>query len=268
MMRFLSPFIVVLMLPIVCHAWGGEAHQIIALIAEEHLTPATKAAVKELLDGASIADAEIVSWADEVKRTERRDTADWHYVNIPVDDPKGFNRARDGRDGENVIDAIDRQVKVLADRSAPREKRVEALKFVVHLVGDVHQPLHCADRNDRGGNKRLVFYPGRREAVSLHFVWDTLIVRDFVGKQKIADVAAAIGKLNFINEREWPKGTPQDWANESRGFAYSAAYRGVDADGPPPRLSSNYVNQAISDLRPQFKRAGLRLATVLNAALR
>ena len=91
-------------------------------------------------------------------------------MDIPFDDPKGFDRARDGRNGNNVIDAVDRQVKILADKAQPREKRVEALKFVVHFVGDIHQPLHCAERNgDRGGNKRLVFYPGGCEAVSLHF---------------------------------------------------------------------------------------------------
>jgi hypothetical protein len=209
-----------------------------------------------------------VNWADEIRR-ERRETAPWHYVDIPVDDPKGFNRARDGRGGENVIDKVTEQAKILADKSQPREKRQEALKWVVHLVGDLHQPLHCAQRNgDRGGNKRLVFYPGRREAVSLHFVWDTLIVRELIGKQKVADVAASIEKMNFINEKEWPKGTPEDWANESRGVAYGVAYLGIAADGPPPHLSPNYMNQAISDVRPQLKRGGVRLATVLNAALK
>ena len=120
----------------------------------------------------------------------------------------------------------------------------------------------------KGGNKRLVFYPGRREAVSLHFVWDTLIVRELIGKQKVADVAASIEKMNFINEKEWPKGTPEYWANESRAFAYGVAYLGIAADGPPPHLSPNYLNQAISDVRPQLKRAGVRLATVLNQTLK
>lgn len=134
-----------LLVPAACHAWGGEGHQLVALIAEDHLTPQAKAAVKELLDGAQISDAEVASWADQIRR-ERRETAPWHYVNIPHD-AQGFDRQRDGRDGDNIIDALERQAKILPDKSAPREQRQEALKWVVHLVGDLHQPLHCAERN-------------------------------------------------------------------------------------------------------------------------
>jgi hypothetical protein len=161
---------VLLIFPAVCLAWGGEGHQIVALIAEDHLTPRAKAAVTELLDGAHISDAEVASWADEVRR-QRSNTAPWHYVNIPHD-AGAFDQVRDGNNVNNVIDAIDAQLKVLADKAAPREKRQEALKFVVHFMGDIHQPLHCADRNgDKGGNKRLVFFLDRRKAVSLHSVW-------------------------------------------------------------------------------------------------
>src|SRR5687768_12079862 len=139
-MRLWSATLLVLLLPTICQAWGGEGHQLLALIAEDQLTPAAKAAVKELLDGANISDAEVVNWADEIRR-ERRETAPWHYVNIPHD-AEAFDRGRDGRDGDNVIDAIERQAKVLADKTQPREKRMEALKFVIHFVGDIHQPLH------------------------------------------------------------------------------------------------------------------------------
>src|SRR5687767_2936645 len=119
----------VLILPSCSLAWGGEGHQLVALIAEGQLTPRAKAVVKELLDGANISDAAVVNWADEIRR-ERRDTADWHYVNIPHD-AASFDAERDGRQGENIIAAIEREAKVLADKTQPREKRVEALKFVV-----------------------------------------------------------------------------------------------------------------------------------------
>jgi hypothetical protein len=101
-------------------------------------------------------------------RRERRETAPWHYVNIPVD-ADGYDPAKHGNNGENVIDAIDRFAKVLADKGKPKEERVEALKFLVHFVGDLHKPLHCAEPNgDKGGNERLVFFPARKQAVSLH----------------------------------------------------------------------------------------------------
>jgi len=125
-------------------AWNGEAHQLVAWIAEERLSDKAKAGVKELLENAEITDAEVVGWADQIRR-ERRESAPWHYVNIPVD-AKGYDHKRDGKDGDTVIGAIERFTKILANPKVPREKRVEALKFVVHFIGDLHQPLHCVDR--------------------------------------------------------------------------------------------------------------------------
>lgn len=192
MRRFIAAFLV-LITPSTCFAWGGEAHQLVALIAEEHLTPATKAAVADLLDGANISDAEVASWADEIRR-DRRGTADWHYVKIPHDQ-KEFDPVRDAAREENVIDKVSEQAKVLADKSAPREKRIEALKFVVHLVGDLHQPLHCAERHgDKGGNGRLVFFLDRRTAYSLHYVWDTGLIRELVARRKVLQVAVELAK--------------------------------------------------------------------------
>jgi len=86
---------VIALLPSLCPAWSGDAHQIVALIAEDQLTPAARAAVADLLDGGNISDAEVASWADEIRR-ERSETASWHYVTIPHD-AKVFDRQRDGR---------------------------------------------------------------------------------------------------------------------------------------------------------------------------
>jgi hypothetical protein len=92
-MRLVLSAVLIFFLPSLCHAWGGEGHQLVALIAEDYLTPAARAAVKDLLNGANISDAEVASWADEVRR-ERRETAPWHYVTIPHD-AQGFDRERD-----------------------------------------------------------------------------------------------------------------------------------------------------------------------------
>src|SRR5688500_888706 len=113
-------------------AWNGEAHQLVAWIAEARLSEKATVGVKELLGGADLSDAEGVSWADEVRR-ERKETAPWHYVSIPVE-ATTYDSAKHGKDGENVIDAIERFAKVLADKNAPKEERAEALKFVVHFV--------------------------------------------------------------------------------------------------------------------------------------
>lgn len=249
-----------------CLAWGGEGHQIVALIAEEHLTPEVKTAVKDLLDGGNISDAEVASWADEVRR-ERRETSGWHYVNIPHD-AEGFDRGRDGRDGDNVIDAIERQAKVLADRTQPREKRVEALKFVVHFVGDLHQPLHCADRNgDKGGNGQLVFFLDRRGSVSLHSVWDGAILRELIGKRRISDIGQSFHNMIEVKQKaEWSKGSAEQWANESHRVAVERVYTGV-TEGTVPRLGKEYVQQHAPVVAEQLMMGGVRLASVLNRAL-
>jgi hypothetical protein len=143
-------------------AWNGEAHQLVAYIAEERLSDKAKSGVAELLGDAQLSDAEVASWADQIRR-DRRETAPWHYVNIPID-ADGYDPKRDANGGDNIIDALERQSKVLADKRAPKEERIEALKFVVHLIGDIHQPLHCGDRGDKGGNRRLVFFMDRKKA--------------------------------------------------------------------------------------------------------
>lgn len=104
--------------------------------------------MKELLGDADLSDAEVVSWADEVRR-ERKESAPWHYVAIPAD-ADGYDPKID-RGGNNVMDAIERFAKILVDKKAPKEDRIEALKFLVHFVGDIHQPLHRI-LHDRSGN--------------------------------------------------------------------------------------------------------------------
>jgi hypothetical protein len=231
------------LLPTQLFPWGGEGHQIVALIAERNLKPSARAMVTELLGDANISDAEVVSWADEIKRDERRDTADWHYVNIPMT-ADTFDRRRDGRRGENVIDKLTEQSRVLADESQPREKRAEALKWVVHLAGDVHQPLHVADRNqDRGGNSCLVFFLELRRAESLHKVWDTWLVREIIarpvgcrrrrrggqGHQRRAAQGVGGGDTRDVGERGAPRGGRESLRRRAVGRAAAETRCGLRA---------------------------------------
>jgi len=156
----------------------------------------------------------------------------------------------------------------LADKSASKEDRAEALKFVVHFVGDLHQPLHCAERNkDKGGNGRLVFFLDRKKAVNLHQVWDTQNLLSDKGKLKIADYAeklsAKIGKADIA---KWKSGTATDWANDSHRVAVEKVYAGVPVDGAPPKLGTDYVEKNAIVLEEQLEKGGIRLATVLNRA--
>ena len=263
-MNFRLTALIIFLLPASLYAWGGDGHQIVCLIAEERLTPAGKAGIKELLGDANISDAEIASWADNVRR-ERSETGPWHYVDIPTD-AKAFDEQRDGRHGNNVIDKINDFSKVLADKKASKADRAEALKFLVHFVGDLHQPLHCAERNkDRGGNGRLVFFLDQPRATNLHSVWDTSILLHHKGRTRIFDYAQALNS-NITPERakEWAKGTSEAWANESHDLAVTVVYAGVPEGGAPPKLDLAYVQKAEPVIDEQLQRAGVRLAMLLN----
>ena len=128
--------------PTALFGWGGDGHQITCMIAEERLTPVAKAEIAELLGEGHISDEAVASWADNIRRNYDF-TGPWHYVDIPAD-AAGFDEKRDGNGGENVIEKIEVYEMVLADRATPRAWRIEALKFVCHFAGDLHQPLHCA----------------------------------------------------------------------------------------------------------------------------
>ena len=258
-------FLTFLLIPSTLFAWGGDGHQIVALIAEERLTPEAQAGIHELLGkDVNISDAEIASWADNIRR-ESPDTASWHFVDIPTTQPC-FDRKRDGRDGDNVINALNDYVIDLGNKSKSKPVRAEALKFVVHFVGDIHQPLHCAERNDdRGGNARLVFFLDQPRAMNLHSVWDTQILLHDEGNSRILDYAQWLNRQIQPEQAEaWAKGTPENWVNESHQVAVDVVYKGVPADGPPPKLDAAYIHRAEPIIEQQLERGGVRLAEILN----
>ena len=159
-------------------AWGSEGHRIVAEIAEQYLEPTTARQVRDLLALENETTlAEVSTWADHI-RGRRRDTARWHYVDIPIrppaGTPAGYDASRDCPRGDCVVAAIERFTDTLRDKSASPGDRLEALKFVVHFVADVHQPLHCADNGDCGGNDVRVSFLGQH--MTLHAVWDSGIL--------------------------------------------------------------------------------------------
>lgn len=248
------------------YGWGGEGHQIVALIAENHLAPATKAKIVSIIGkDQDMADAEFANWADRIRR-ERSETGGYHFVDIPAD-AKNYDPARDGNDGTNVIDALAKYVDVLRDESKPKADREEALRWVVHLAGDLQQPLHCAERNkDRGGNSVPVFLLDQKgKAGNLHSVWDSGILRTMIEKRPIAEYADSLDrKITPKQIGAWQAGNPIAWANESHDLAVKYVYAGVAADGPPVRLDETYVARARPVIEQQLERGGIRLAMILD----
>src|SRR6185312_3314064 len=191
-------------------------HRIAADIAEQYLEPATARQIHDLLaiENATTL-ASVSTWADDIRR-QRPETAPWHYVNIPINPPAGtppaYDAARDCPNGACVVAAIGRFEAVLRDQAAPPRQRLEALKFLVHLVADINQPLHCANNGDRGGNDVHVEFEGR--STNLHAVWDSGIL----AAMKIGDDRAyALSLAQSITPDEaarWRSGTPANWATD------------------------------------------------------
>lgn len=248
-------------------AWGDKGHRVAAIVAEARLTPAAQEAVRALIGPSRLRDAAM--WADHIRR-DRADTAPWHYVDIPLDRTEYDARKHcaDPRPGDCVVEAVARFRHVLADPGRPRAERAEALKFVTHLVVDLHQPLHCADNHDRGGNDVLVTFfgeplnPVSGKPWNLHAVWDAGLI-----ERRGLSVSAYARRLTRRIDRGaaagMERGTIVDWALEAHRAAVETSYR-----LPPHReLGEAYAAAALPVVDDMLARAGVRLAKVLNDAL-
>jgi hypothetical protein len=237
-------------------AWGPVAHRVVARVAARHLSPAARHETARLLEGTSLAD--VAFWADEI-RERRPDTARWHYVDIPLraDDYRPSRDCRTTPRGDCIIAALERERAMLADHAASDDRRAEALRFVVHLIGDLHQPLHCADDGDHGGNAVEVSFLGRPER--LHAVWDGgLLAASGLGEgawvERVATRASDLRRL--------ARGTLVDWALETHHAAVEHAY----VIPPSHRLDRRWVAANEPVVERQLALAAIRLAQVLNQA--
>ena len=238
-------------------AWAPEGHQVVAAIAERELTPVARARVAALLGGqaAIVLDS---SWADEI-RDQRPETASWHYVNIEIGSA-GYDAARDCASGDCVVAQIERDHRILSDPQAPQAAKAEALRFLIHFVADLHQPLHAADHHDKGGNAELVRWRGKR--TSLHQIWDLDVVTA-LGNDSERVAAQIDGSLTLQQKAQLRGGTPQTWANESFALAGREIYAKLPPFGPI-RLPEDYARAESGVARLQLAKAGLRLAAMLN----
>ena len=252
-------------------AWGQEGHSIVAEIAQRRLDAGTLEKIKALLkdetpevEAPQVALASIASWADDY-RAKNEQSTNWHFVDIPYErntyDP-AIDCKRDPKFGDCVINSIERSRVTLADCSKPPKERAEALKFLVHFVGDIHQPLHAAERNnDHGGNEVQVTFFGK--PMKLHALWDTGLIMHTV---------YAWGTYVERLETKWfpgrdltglDGGTPVDWALESHEFAREFAYNIPDGSV----LADNYYRDALPVVDRQLALGGVRLARLLKNTL-
>lgn len=252
-----------LMFPASAEAWGPTGHEIIARIAADNLTPAAHLRLSQILGGDAPALMVLnSSWADEI-RSARPETASWHFVNIEVGS-KAYDQKRDCPKDACVVRQIERDAGLLRDPRAPFAARREALFFLIHFVGDLHQPLHAADRHDKGGNGFMV-YQGRKRS-NLHRVWDEDLV-EALGSDAMADAADIEAELSPAERASIVSGNPAGWASETFQLGAREIYGRLPATGPV-RLPRDYATRERPVVRRQLARAGLRLAMLLNAIYR
>jgi hypothetical protein len=267
------------------HAFGPDGHRIVGEIAQPLLTPRALQGVEYLLREDRLADrtpsgrktiAEVAYWADEIKDFKwGKARGAWHYDDIPVcetPDPAKYCRVN------CASRRLEEQIGILGDRSQHPRRRNEALKWVVHLIGDIHQPLHAADNRDHGGNHVRASFFGETEnppwgPINLHAIWDVHIVSRMLKERDPAQQLLA-SPIAEAERAAWERGSIADWMAESHEVAKSVVYGNLPGGlscGPRQAaavpIGEDYYAKAAPALAQQMRKAGVRLARVLNETL-
>ncbi|MDP1028560.1 S1/P1 nuclease [Sphingomonas sp. KR1UV-12] len=263
-------------------AFWEYGHETVAAIAWDNIKPATRTAIRHILaaektlntptcPARTIEQASV--WPDCVKPLKDAEgksrfgyAYSWHYQNVNICEP--FDLVPACKDGDCVSTQIDRQRAILADRHATPRARVMALAFLVHFVGDLHQPLHAGDKGDKGGNEAKADYgiyaPAR---MNLHSIWDGLLA-----ERAISTPPPLVKRYPLATRRRLAAGTTTDWSRESwqaARTAYATAMHGDPCQPTPARLklTDADVAQLVPLLRGEVVKGGLRLARLLDSAL-
>lgn len=241
-------------------AFGPDGHRIVGELAQRQLSNDARAEIALLLAGETESTlASIANWADDARETPIYAwSAPLHYVNFPRTSCD-YDPARDCRDGRCIVDAIERFAAQLADHDQPLPARREALKFLIHFVGDIHQPLHAGYGDDRGGNLFQVYYLGRGS--NLHALWDGGILRS--AQRKWRDHVEILSVRSPSHSTRWSKRMPRRWARESCRLIEKVALY----PPRPGRVPPGYIERQLPVIEDRLVLAGARLAALLNAVL-
>lgn len=234
-------------------AWGQKGHDVTCSIAERHLSKKAARKISEVLDGKSI--VYWATWLDNASHTpEYSYTQTWHYKDIDPDET--YETAVLCESGDCVT-AINAQVEALRSGTLNKEAEALALKMLVHLVGDLHCPMHTGRKNDQGGNKWQVQFFNR--GTNLHSVWDSDLV-EASHKWTFTEWTDQIDRVDKKTAKVLAEGTPDDWCKETHEIAEQIY-------GKTPvgsKISYNYIAESAPVIEDQLLRAGLRLASLLN----
>jgi len=237
-------------------SWGFKGHQAVGTIAENHLTPQAKENVKALLGTQSMAD--VATWADEVRNEPAfKTTAGWHFVDLPLgltfDE---FSKEVKAQGENNVYGAMQKARIVLTHPQSTRAQKIEALKFLIHFVGDAHQPMHVSRKEDKGGNTIQVQFDN--QGTNLHSLWDSKLI-DHEGLS-VAEMSKQYDQATDAQIRQWQKDQTMQWLWESYQIT-TKLYAEAESNN---KMDEGYYKDHIGIIRQRIDQAGIRLAGVLN----
>jgi hypothetical protein len=233
-------------------AFGPIGHRTVATVAESYLTDSAKKQILELLDGENI--ITVSTFADDIKSDKKYDyTHVWHYVNI--EEGKSYAESEKNPKGD-LIWAFNKSVEVLKDPKSSKEDKAFYLKMLVHLVGDLHQPLHCGRGEDMGGNTIKVKWFRRK--TNLHRVWDSDMINS--NKYSFSELAASMKRPPYIDKSKVESGNIITWFQESNNLS-KVVYASAN---PEENLMYGYNYKYFPIVKERLNYAGIRLAKVLN----
>ena len=242
-----------LLIPAMALAWGPKGHDTVAYIAEKHLSKKALQNITEVLEGKSL--VYVANWMDNASHTdEYAYTKTWHYVNVDPAEGTYANSKKD-KAGDAVV-AINTLVENLKSGELTAEEERVQLMMLIHIVGDMHCPMHAGHKSDRGGNGTQVKYFGKMK--NLHSVWDSEIVES-AHRWSYCEWQENIDRVNRKEVKALSLGTPNDWIEESVLLA-DDIYNSSTAGG---NLSYDYVARYAPVIETQLLKGGLRLAKLL-----
>jgi hypothetical protein len=238
-------------LPLTLVSWGFKGHRAVATIAQKHLTSNTAYVVWAYLNGESM--PEVATWADE---NRNRTTATWHFLNLPLGlTHEQFVKSVSESDN-NVYSAILKTEAALKDKSLTATQKNEALKYLIHLVGDAHQPMHISRKEDKGGNTIQVRFDNK--GTNLHSLWDSKLI-DHEGLSE-ADIARTYDVATTGQIRQWQSDSPMEWIWESYQISSELYAQAKTGQG----IDEAYYQKYITVIHKRIDLAGIRLAGELN----
>ncbi|GAA0301988.1 S1/P1 nuclease [Psychrosphaera haliotis] len=237
-------------------AYGQNGHRIIGQIAEWHLTPVTKQAIEKLLSGDHL--PEVTTWADEMRSSPDKkwwSRTKWHYISLNTIDDFKPDTYKFEDEVKDVYTGIRKAIDVLSSPKSKQQEKEFYLRFLTHLVGDLHMPLHVGRAEDKGGNTiQVEFF---REKMNLHTLWDTKLIES--QNLSFTEFARFINTTDTKLVSNYVSTQPRDWVVESFNL------RDDVYDIKDGEFSYDYIYRHMPTVKDQLRKGGIRLAGILNA---